>query len=281
MAVLSDEQVEQFRDRGFVRLEGVFGEGQAAEQRDLIWSELRDVYRVIEGDRSTWRQPAKQLRRTRDDPKHLTMGTDRLVDALDGLLGEDDWTKLGPEHWGSVLFTFPNAEAWDVPQKTWHWDNPIPPHLDGCTAVHVFSLLAPLEPGGGATVFIEGMHRVLIDYFTRLSPEEKKSKHAKHRQRAMKSDPWLRRLQTNEPSVANRVKFFMEEGTRIGDAEVRVHEMTGNAGDVYFIHPLLAHTWAPNASERPRMMRAKLVMKNDFDWSYMLPPAKHSAPPST
>lgn len=264
MSVLTAQQLEQFHDRGFVRLERGFEDSLAAEQRDSIWRELRDDYGVIEADRSTWSQPSKQLRRTRDAPALRAIATDRVRDALDSLLGS--WEALGPEHWGSVLFTFPNSDAWDVPRKTWHWDNPITPHLEGCAAVQMFSLLAPMRPGGGATVVVEGMHRVLIDYFKRLSPGERKSTHAKHRKRAMKTDVWLRRLQADDPHVEDRVQFFMKEGGSIGGVNVKVRELTGDAGDVYFVHPLLAHTWAPNALDVPRMMRSKMVLKEGFDW---------------
>lgn len=272
MSVLTAEQRATFRRRGFLRLESAFDEEQAAEQREQIWRELRDVYGVREHDRGTWQQPAKQLRRAREHPGHLAMATARLTGAIDELLGPGDWQRVGPRHWGSVLFTFPNAETWDVPRKTWHWDNPIPPHLSGCAALHLFSLLASLEPGGGATVFVEGMHRVVVDDFVRLGPDERQAKHGTHRARVMRADPWLRRLQADDPPVDDRIRLFMNEGSEIGGHEVRVNEMVGNAGDVYVLHPLLAHTWAPNASDRPRMMRSKQVTKNGFDWGYMAGP---------
>lgn len=269
MGVLTAEQCASFRKRGFLRLESAFDEQQAASQREQIWRELSDVYGVREADRGTWKQPARQLRRAREHPTHLGMATARLTGAIDDLLGPGEWQRVGSTHWGSVLFTFPNAEEWDVPRKTWHWDNPIAPHLSGCAALQLFSLLAPLEPGGGATVFVEGMHRVLVDYFERLGPGERSAKHGKHRARVMKGHPWLRRLQEDDPPVDDRIRFFMEDGSVIDGHEVRVNEMVGDPGDVYLLHPLLVHTWAPNASDRPRMMRSKQVTKKDFDWGYM------------
>lgn len=270
MPVLSEEERAQFESRGFVRLARAFSEDQAAAQRDLIWSELRDAYGVIESDRGTWVQPSRQLRRSRDHADHLSMATDRLLGAIDELLGEGAWQRLGPKHWGSVLFTFPNATSWDVPKKTWHWDSSIPGHMEGCGALHLFSLLAPLEPGGGATVFVEGMHHVLLDYYRSLSAEQQGEKHTVHRARVMAGDAWLQRLQKNDPPVDDRRRLFMGEGGEIGGHHVRVNEMTGEAGDVYILHPLLTHTWAPNASDRPRMMRSKQVTRKDFDWSYMI-----------
>lgn len=270
MSVLTQEDHRCFRETGFLRLERAFGADLAEQQRTSIWKELGRQYGVRESDRDTWQQPPKQLRRTRDDPRFQAMGTERLRGALDELLGPDGWERSGKRNWGSVLFTFPNAKRWDVPAKTWHWDNPIPPHLDGCAAVQVFTLLADHEPGGGATVFVEGMHRVLVDYYQGLSAAERERKHAQHRAHAMKSHPWLDQLQWNDPPVSDRAALFLEEGATIGGVPVRVREMTGRAGDAYLVHPLLAHTWAPNASERPRMMRGKMVVKKGFDWAYLL-----------
>ncbi|MDG2304139.1 MAG: hypothetical protein P8R42_05695 [Candidatus Binatia bacterium] len=58
-----------------------------------------------------------------------------------------------------MLFTFPNADTCNVLRKTWRWDNPITPHREGCAAVWMFSFLAPMRPGGGVTVIVEGTHR--------------------------------------------------------------------------------------------------------------------------
>jgi ectoine hydroxylase-related dioxygenase (phytanoyl-CoA dioxygenase family) len=45
----------------------------------------------------------------------------------------------------------------------------------------------------------------------------------------------------------------MREGTCVDGVTVRVVEMTGEAGDVYFMHPSLLHAPSPNACNQPRL----------------------------
>lgn len=252
--------------RGFVKLDAAFGAEHAAQQRALLWRELEEREGIREADRSSWHQPSKQLRQTRDHPMQEAMATERLLGALDQLLGVDQWTRQ-TQHWGSILFTFPNAEHWDVPRRTWHWDSPIAPHRGGAAGIQMFSLLAPMHPGGGATVFIEGMHHVLLRYYAALSDAERRAKHGTHRKRVMNMHPWLRELRGATHDVEDRSAHFMERDGDIDGMRVRVREMTGDPGDVYLLHPLTVHCWAPNARDTPRIMRTKMINRLDFDWT--------------
>ncbi len=265
MTTLSDDQLASFHERGFVKLEGAFAPEHAACQRAMIWSELAQRDGVLEDDRTTWRQPRRQLRQSRDHGLQKDMATPRLLGALDDVLGTDAWMKQG-HHWGSILFTFPNAHVWDVPKKTWHWDTPIAPHRRGAAGVQMFSLLAPLSHAGGGTVFIAGMHEVLLRYYDALEDDERTAKHATHRKRVMKSHPWLRELAGHNREIDDRESYFMTEGGDVDGLPVCVQEMTGEPGDVYLLHPLSAHTWAPNAGDTPRIMRSKMIVHRDFDW---------------
>jgi hypothetical protein len=266
MAVLTEQQQRDFQSRGFVKLAGAFGGDHAADQRALIWQELREDYGILEHDRSTWRQPTKQLRRSRDNPIHNAMVTVRVIDALDSLLGQGEWTRDGKANWGSLLITFPNAAAWDVPQGTWHWDSPTPAHRHRVAGIQLFSFLAPTRPGGGATVFVEGIHHILLQYYAALSVDKRQAKHATHRKRLMSNHPWLRELSGVDHEVKDRKAFFMQQGGIIDGVEVRVLEMAGDPGDVYLLHPLLVHCWASNALDTPRMMRSKMIVRKDFQW---------------
>ncbi len=51
----------------------------------------------------------------------------------------------------------------------------------------------------------------------------------------------------------------METGAVIDDVPTRVLEMTGEAGDVYFMHPNALHAPAPNASKQPRLMLTQWI----------------------
>ena len=96
--------------------------------------------------------------------------TAALRGALDALLGAGSWPE--PSDWGNVLFTFPNAERWRLPTATWHWDSPVAPHRDGAAGLHVFVLLERMRPGGGATLFVQGVHRLTLAYYAGLTQSE-------------------------------------------------------------------------------------------------------------
>jgi hypothetical protein len=123
-----------------------------------------------------------------------------------------------------------------------------------------------MRPGGGATLFVQGMHRITLAYHAELDPEQRRSKHAVHRRRVMRRNAWLRQLMGTEPGPEDRVAHFMERETAVDGVPLRVHEMTGEPGDVYLCHPLLAHSGAWNAQDTPRVMRGKLLTRRGFDF---------------
>jgi Phytanoyl-CoA dioxygenase (PhyH) len=260
---LSRQEIEQFRELGFVKRTGAFPAELARAQCEAIWSELAERHGVSRGDRDTWRQPARSPRSPKRHASEKGI-TAALHDDLDDLLGAGSWEE--PADWGLVLFTFPNARHWRLPAGTWHWDSPIAPHRDGAAALHVFALLERMRPGGGATLFVQGMHHLTLAYYAELSEEDRRSKHAVHRRRVMARNPWLRQLMGTEPGPEDRAGYFMERETRVEGAPLRVHEMTGEPGDVYLCHPLLAHSGARNALDAPRVMRGKLLTRRDFDY---------------
>jgi hypothetical protein len=263
MPTLTPLELEQFRDLGFVVLREAFPADAAGAQRDAIWRELAARHGVARGDRSTWRQPLRSPRAPKRDPSEKVI-TAALRGAVDDLLGPGAWPD--PADWGLVLFTFPNAGSWRLPERTWHWDSPIAPHREGAAALHVFLVLDRMRPGGGATLFVQGLHRITLPYYAELSSDERRAKHAVHRKRVMARNRWLRQLMGTEPGPEDRVAHFMERATEVDGVPLRVHEMTGDPGDAYLLHPLLAHSAALNARDTPRVMRGKLLPRRGFDF---------------
>jgi hypothetical protein len=256
-------EIEQLRELGFVKQAGAVPAPLARAQCDAIWSELAELHGIARDDPRTWRQPLKAPRSPKRHASERGM-TAALRGALDELLGAGSWPD--PADWGNVLFSFPNAERWRLPKGTWHWDSPIAPHRDGAAGLHVFVLLAPMRPGGGATLFAQGVHRITLAYYAALSAEERRAKHAVHRRLVMSANAWLRQLMGTEPGPEDRIAHFMERASEVDGVPLRVHEMTGEPGDVYFLHPLLAHSAAWNALATPRMMRGKLLVRRGFDF---------------
>jgi ectoine hydroxylase-related dioxygenase (phytanoyl-CoA dioxygenase family) len=140
-----------------------------------------------------------------------------------------------------LLCTFPNASTWSLPHQNWHTDFPRPAEsvLPG---VQIFAILDDLEPQGGGTLAVTGSHRLLNDE-GRISSSDLRKR--------LKREPYFAELMSSGSSDRSRL---MREPGRIGDVELSVVEMTGKAGDVYFMDLRMLHNIAPNARPKPRLM---------------------------
>ena len=62
---------------------------------------------------------------------------------------------------------------------------------------------------------------------------------------------------------------FMKEIGHIGDVQVKVVELTGDPGDVYFVDLRLLHSLGANTSDQPRMMIAQRMPKQEAFKTWM------------
>ena len=76
-----------------------------------------------------------------------------------------------------------------------------------------------------------------------------------HRRGVFNECSYLRELRKSGDDQTRRHRFMAAETTVDGIA-LQVVELTGQPGDVVFIHPWLVHAVAPNAADGPRFMRA-------------------------
>ncbi len=141
----------------------------------------------------------------------------------------------------ALLFTLPNAKSWSLPYQAWHLD--MPRLADGgVPGVQIFTFLDPVEEEGGGTLAVTGSHR--------LHNEGVRMSSTKLRKKLMR-ESYFAQLMTNK--IDDRQRFLIESG-HVGDVELRVVEMTGEVGDVYFMDLRLLHNIAPNARQVPRIM---------------------------
>jgi ectoine hydroxylase-related dioxygenase (phytanoyl-CoA dioxygenase family) len=140
-----------------------------------------------------------------------------------------------------LLCTFPNASTWSLPHQSWHLDFPRLAE-SGLPGVQIFAILDDVEPKGGGTLAVTGSHRLLNDV-GRISSSDLRKR--------LKREPYFAELMSGEPIDRSRL---MREPGRVGDVEVSVVEMTGKAGDVYFMDLRVLHNIAPNARPKPRLM---------------------------
>jgi hypothetical protein len=255
--VLSPAEVAAFEDRGYVGLPRAFPEEAALAMQQSMWRELNEEFGIERDDRSTWRTPPHDLRRSKVDPTQQAMNTPRLLGACNELLDAGTWNPL--TSWGRVLLTFPveSERAWTVPTEVWHWDCELRENLDRVERLTVFTFFSEVGPRGGGTVIVEGSHRVLRSFYEELSPEERGLGHRKLRKKFLTWDPWLKRLAGLDIVAADRNRFLMDALGDVRGVPVRVVELTGRPGDAFLCHPLILHATSPNHGDWPRFMRIK------------------------
>jgi hypothetical protein len=151
-----------------------------------------------------------------------------------------------------------DLEPWTVPSTAWHVDMidqavlaPWPHY------VRLFLLLAPVEPGGGGTVYLSGSHRLVMRLMAQAAePGENRCKPL--RERLKRQAPWIAELCTGQG--ADRVERFIHAGAVIDGVPLRVAETVGGAGDLFIMHPAMLHAAAPCASPKPRLVVAETIV---------------------
>jgi hypothetical protein len=273
--MLTDEQRDEFDRFGIVRMPGAIAKSAADEMLRVVWGCLRDRYHIHRGAAETWPEPqgrgdgalqqiggAHRFLGTHHLPKSVTfeqVGNAAVRGALDDLLGGGNWQR--PERWGSLLVTFPESRGrWEVPSSNWHLDFPASPSGSGLDGLRIFTCLAKLPAGGGGTVFVAGSHKLIQS----LARDGAQVRSAEARMRLIRAHPWVKALCSRDEK-ADRVRRFMSEGTTIDGVEVRVVEMTGEAGDVLLVHPMMLHAPALNCSAVPRFVLSATAFRAGVD----------------
>lgn len=252
---LTPEQLAQYESEGVVRLPAAVPLPDVEAMVAVLWSRLATRHGIRRDQPATWHtaNPA-QLTSNKDD--FAAMVSPQVLAVVDQLLGPGGWK--APPRWGLPLVTLPGfVTRWDVPHKRWHLDLPATPQPP--RVARIFLLLSPLLPGGGGTGYVAGSHRVLRDLARETG---RKLKSGDARKLLTAREPWFEALFSQRPGE-NRTARFMQAGGMAGDVPVRVGEMTGEAGDVYVMDPLMLHGTMPNAGATPRLMLTEWVYGRD------------------
>lgn len=161
-----------------------------------------------------------------------------LLELTESLLGEPV-TPLPPGQ--QILFTLPGATSWMVPHDVWHVDAPRS-GKNISSGLQLFTFLDDVAPRGGGTLAVAGSHRLLNH------AGELRSKQLK---RQLARDLYFRHLfdPGRDPIVG-----LDETIGKIGDVDLQVMELTGRAGDAWFMDLRILHSPAPNAADTARMM---------------------------
>ena len=258
--MLTADQRAVFAAEGLLKLPAAVHADDAQQMCDEVWAFLGARQGIRGDDPATWStaRPAGFHRLSR------TGALDRLWSptvhgVLSELLRTDEQHRERPR----VLITFPQPERiWDVPSEAWHFDFTPLQNRPGLRAVQVFALLTDLRPMGGGTLVLSGSHQLVSRYVARTGQEPKP--------RLVRGDlgaahPWLaelwgRRNGPTDPSD-HRAARFLGIPAVVDGVQLRVTEVTGRPGDVYFMNSDCFHSIAPNTLPVPRLMCTSLITR--------------------
>ncbi|MCY4144135.1 MAG: phytanoyl-CoA dioxygenase family protein [Gammaproteobacteria bacterium] len=248
-SILNPSQIDEFRNRGILRLREFHSSELCNQLVDAFWNSIGQ-YGVLRDDQSTWSftgNPVLEFRPLKNALKRTNTGllyTASLRGLAQVLVGEDELTEWSAQ-W---LITFPHLpsrypnKVWEVPRTIWHTDCPRLPESKA-PGVVVLNYLSDVEPLGDGTVVIAGSHRLYRDEFQRVSSRQFKKKLKRHEffQVLYSKSP-------DRPADLRGAKAIVE------GVNVEVTELTGAAGDVVILDGRLLHSIAENVGTSPRLM---------------------------
>jgi hypothetical protein len=244
-----DETFGHFREHGWMRVRAAFSVEEAAAMRAAAWNTLAKTG-ISRTDPSTWtRERPEQLQAAKHHPAFRVVGSARLLEAIDIVLGGQAYET--PKNWGALFLAFPSPHAWTIPSQGWHADASYVSALYPPAGVRTHALFGNVAPRAGGTLIVSGSHRLVHKYFTD-NPPPPGARGADYR-RLLHSHPYLHDLQT-EGNADERAARFMDRVEEHDGIPLRVVENTGMAGDVIVLHPLVLHVATSNNSSAPRFL---------------------------
>jgi hypothetical protein len=260
--VLTPLQREQFLETGMLRLPAAVPTADLEPVLGRVWAMLEQRHGMVRGRPETWTVPRPtKLQALSKSGAFDALAGPRLRSQLDQVFDGRGWS--APWGWGQALLTFREDEApWDLPHVAWHIDLVSDEVLEPWPRyVRLFALLAPIEPGGGGTVWLAGSHRLAMRMM-RKAADPGEIRCAALREALKRQDPWISAL-CSPGAEGDRIERFMKTGAEVGGVRLRAMEITGDAGDVFLMHPATLHAAAPTARPEPRLMvGATIVAKS-------------------
>lgn len=222
---LPESEIRQFIEEGFVVVRRVFSRNLAEDILPLVWAKLD----IDPNNPAAWTQSYVILKKVLHDEPIPQIFTHRYVEAVDDLcgMGRGELSN-GVGHW-PIAFPGFGQTHWQPLQNAWHLDSNTDRHCLnspklGLIALHLFTDIAP---GGGGTAIRIGSHR----YTARILAEA-----------GAEGVPKLE-LSRRAAAATNHLPY---------------REITGQAGDVLFMHPFTVHAGSTNTSARVRVLGHKL-----------------------
>jgi hypothetical protein len=220
---LTANQVEQFIEEGFVRLERAFPEDVGEQCRQELW----DATGCDPSDRSTWTRPFIRLDSFRTPAFRAAANTPSLLEAFDQLVGAGRWTAL--TGLGTFPLRFPSRDApleagWHVEASFAGTQGEMRVNLRSRgRALLMLFLFSEVGSDDAPTQVRVGSHLDVPQFLASTGDD---------------GVAWMTLCQEAVPASAGRP----------------VELATGSLGDVYLCHPFLVHTGTAHRGSTPRFM---------------------------
>lgn len=221
--MLSEAQIEQFIQLGYIKLEQVFSKELAKEGRDILWKDTN----CDPDNPATWTKPVIRLGEYAQEPFRQAVNMPVLREAFDQLAGAGRW--LPRYSLGTFPVRFPNDA--DPGDTGWHAEASfygddgsmrLNVHSQGRALLMLF-LFSDIGINDAPTRILEGSH---LDVPPLLLPHGEKGL------------TFIELAQKLSPSTLQRSTVYA----------------TGEAGTVFLCHPFLIHAAQPHRGQNPRFM---------------------------
>lgn len=211
--VFSQPEIDQFVRDGYVMLRAGFSKDLAGRCRDYVLAQAD----VDPDDPSTWRKDMIHLQETYRDGPFAEVLNDRIRLAIDELAGSGRAFVHDLFGWWPLLFPeFPGPAGWHIDGSTFH--HRLRSREQALVTLYLFT---DVGPGDGGTPLARGSHHQVAQILAAAEPD------------GLSIDDLTSRL----PAVEDE----------------RIVEVTGEAGDIAFLHPFLVHGFGPNRGDRIRV----------------------------
>lgn len=222
MNALTDAQIRQFIEDGFLRLDHAFPRELAEQGRELLWRDTGcDPH-----DPTTWRRPVIRLGDYAQEPFRQAVNTPRLCAAFNQLVGLGRW--LPRYSLGTFPIRFPSTE--DPGDAGWHADASFA-GSDGSWRLNVNS---------------DGRALLMLFLFSDVSEEDAPTR--------IRVGSHLDVPRLLEPAGEAGLTYLelAEKWMALPDRPLAL--ATGDAGTVYLCHPFLIHAAQPHRGRHPRFL---------------------------
>ena len=223
--VFTEEELAQFEDWGFVKLSHVFTRETAEACRSIIQRRCKEQSNADFEDSSSWPRVVgvKDVFTSEDDAPWRDVITSRLTAAVNEILGEGAWNPFGIGWWVvSFPLNYSSSSAFEV-EGAWHIDGgSLADHslLKREIALIPIMLFSDIRPNAGATCVLCGSHKVAVRILSEAGAAGMRA-----------------------GAITERILATHNEDD---EASFEVVELTGEMGDVIFLHPLLVHARSRN-----------------------------------